>query len=100
MFAVWRVADDVDFAIVLEGIKKSVAEQITKAIKIPTIGIGASEKCDGQVLVLEDMLGLTEKAPKFVKIYDNLSKNVKAAVKKYNSEVKSKKFPAKENCYE
>jgi 3-methyl-2-oxobutanoate hydroxymethyltransferase len=87
------------FAIVLEGIKKTAADKITKAIKIPTIGIGASVQCDGQVLVTDDMLGLFEQSPKFVKHYADIKKIILKAVKSYTTEVSSKKFPGEENCY-
>ena len=81
-------------AILLEGILTKIAKKITSLSHIPTIGIGASEFCDGQILVSEDMLGLfTEYHPKFVKKYSNLSKNIQSAVKKYVEEVNNKKFP-------
>ena len=88
------------FARVLEGVTAEVAENITKTIKIPTIGIGASSACDGQVLVTEDMLGVTQGyIPKFVKKYANLAKYVENAVKQYADEVKTRKFPSAEFCY-
>ena len=81
-------------AILLEGILTKIAKKITSLSHIPTIGIGASEFCDGQILVSEDMLGLfIEYHPKFVKKYSNLSKNIQSAVKKYVEEVNNKKFP-------
>lgn len=88
------------FAVVIESCEKSLAEKITKKVKIPTIGIGASEQCDGQVLVLDDMLGLSAAPyPKFVKNFSNLSEEVKLAVKKYSSSVKSRKFPELQHCF-
>ena len=84
------------FALVIEGVPAKLAEKITKAVNIPTIGIGASEKCDGQILVIDDLLGLnTEFKPKFVKNYSNLAKEISTAVKKYSAEVTNRKFPSK-----
>ncbi len=87
------------FAIVLEGVKRTAADKITKAVKIPVIGIGASPKCDGQVLVSDDMLGLTGSKIKFVKQYADLASTIKKAAKKYADEVKSGKFPSDEHLY-
>lgn len=87
------------FAVVVEGVKQKVAEAVTKAIAIPTIGIGASAECDGQVLVVEDMLGLTENPPKFVKKFAGLNAQISDAVKEYAAEVRGKQFPKDENCY-
>ncbi len=87
------------FSVVIEGVKKSLADKICKISKIPVIGIGASENCDGQVLVTEDMLGFFDETPKFVKKYSNIKEVISNAVKKYSSEVKSQKFPTKENLY-
>lgn len=87
------------FAVVLEGAVKSVADEICKIAKIPVIGIGASDKCDGQVLVTEDMLGFFDKTPKFVKKYANLRKTISKAVSDYAKEVRSNQFPGKENLY-
>lgn len=88
------------FAVVLEGIPKVVADEITKTISIPTIGIGASNNCDGQVLVYQDMLGMfSDFTPKFVKKYANVGEVMTAAFKKYIEEVKSGAFPAEENFY-
>ena len=89
------------FAIVLELVKSDVAKEITKSLKIPTIGIGAGKDCDGQVLVINDILGLYDKfTPKFVKKYANLAEETKKAVKKYISEVKSEKFPDEEHSFQ
>jgi len=87
------------FSIVLECIKKETAKQITQALKIPTIGIGSSNYCDGQVLVTEDLIGLSGFYPKFVKKYANISKIIKKSVQKYRKEVISKRFPSKNNSY-
>ena len=87
------------FSIVLECISKSTSEKITKSIKIPTIGIGSSSKCDGQILVTDDILGLSGFYPKFVKKYTNLKKIIEKAVKKYSQEVKKGKFPRKKNSF-
>ena len=77
-----------------------LAAEITNSVKIPTIGIGASAKCDGQVLVTEDMLGLTNISPKFVKEYTNLRLPIEKAIKEYVSDVKSEKFPTSEHIYQ
>jgi 3-methyl-2-oxobutanoate hydroxymethyltransferase len=76
-----------------------LAAKITAEIAIPTIGIGASPACDGQILVMEDMLGLNPKPPKFVKTYANLGADIEAAVKAYAGEVRSRTFPGKDNVY-
>ena len=93
------VADAGAFALVLEGVKETVARQITAEIEIPTIGIGASPACDGQVLVLDDMLGLSGKVPGFVKHYGQLGERVKEAVGQYAQEVRDGSFPSAEFCY-
>ena len=85
------------FSIVLECITPYAAKLITKKIKIPSIGIGASSFCDGQILVTDDMLGLSGFYPKFVKKYLDLNRVIEKAVKKYTSEVKFNKFPSKKN---
>lgn len=86
------------FALVIEATPAILAERITKEISIPTIGIGASENCDGQVLVIDDLLGLNQEfTPKFVKKYENLAEKISAAVADFSKDVKAKKFPAKEN---
>jgi len=88
------------FAIVLEAIPSSLAKIVTEKVCVPTIGIGAGPYCDGQILVSDDMLGLTEvPLPKFVKQYANLKEATLRAFKKFNDEVKSKKFPGPENSY-
>ncbi|MCG7492579.1 3-methyl-2-oxobutanoate hydroxymethyltransferase [Thalassobius sp. Cn5-15] len=93
------VAEAGAFALVLEGMVEPLAAKITKQIDIPTIGIGASVECDGQILVLEDMLGLNAWTPKFVKKYGDLGPAIEQAVSDYATEVKSRAFPAKEHTY-
>ena len=87
------------FSIVLECIESSLAKQITKSLKIPTIGIGASSHCDGQVLVTDDLIGLNSINARFVKKYSNLKKTINSAVIKFKKEVKNKKFPNKKHSY-
>ena len=87
------------FAIVLEAVKNETAKEVMKLSKVPIIGIGASKKCDGQILVLEDMLGMFKKVPKFVKKYSNLRGYIKKAVKEYAKDIKNEKFPTKNNIY-
>ena len=85
------------FSIVLECLSPQSAKMISDKIKIPTIGIGSSSHCDGQILVTDDMLGLSGFYPKFVKKYANINRIIEKAVKKYTREVKLKKFPSKTN---
>ena len=85
------------FSIVLECLTPLAAKLITQNLRIPTIGIGSSSNCDGQILVTDDMLGMSGFYPKFVKKFANLNKIIEKAVKKYTREVKQKKFPAKKN---
>ena len=87
------------FAIVLECIEKSLAKKITNEIKIPTIGIGSSVNCDGQILVTDDIIGLTNTKIKFVKKYISISKNIGNAVKRFRQEVQLKKYPTKKYSY-
>lgn len=88
------------FALVLEGIPGELAEEITGDLKIPTIGIGAGPKCDGQILVLHDLLGLSQDfMPKFVKQYAQLADNLKNAVTEYIQEVENETFPGREHTY-
>jgi 3-methyl-2-oxobutanoate hydroxymethyltransferase len=93
------VEDAGAFSIVLEGMAEPLAAEITSILSIPTIGIGASPKCDGQILVTEDILGLSNVAPKFVKKYDDLDKRIKKAVNQYSFEVKNRLFPSKDHIY-
>ena len=87
------------FSIVLECVEKKLAGKITNLIKIPTIGIGSSNKCDGQILVIDDILGLTESKMRFVKKYVNLKKLIAHGAKKFKNEVKSKKYPSQKHTY-
>jgi len=87
------------FSIVLECVESSLAKEITKIISIPTIGIGASVNCDGQVLVTDDLIGLNPIKVRFVKRFANITKQINSAIIKYKNEVKSKKFPKKINSY-
>lgn len=87
------------FAVVLEGMAEPLAAKITRDISVPTIGIGASADCDGQILVMEDMLGLNPSPPKFVRQYASLGPAIENAVKAYASEVRSRQFPGRENVY-
>ncbi len=87
--------------LLLEGITRNLAKLITKSVSIPTIGIGASKFCDGQVLVFDDLINLSnnEYKPKFIKTYMNFNKLSKDAVRKFHNEVKNKKFPSKKFSY-
>jgi len=87
------------FAIVLECVKTTTAKQITQLLKIPTIGIGSSINCDGQVLVTDDLIGLNNTKIKFVKKFINIKKYLSLGLKKFASEVKSKKYPLKKHSY-
>ena len=87
------------FSIVLECVESSLAKLITKTLTIPTIGIGASANCDGQVLVTDDLLGLNPINVKFIKKYSNLRKIISVAISKYKREVKNLKFPQKKHSY-
>ena len=87
------------FGIVLECIYTDIAKRITNSVKIPTIGIGASVHCDGQVLVSDDIFGLTDAKIKFVKKYANIKKAINSAASKFKQEVKSKKYPTKKYSY-
>jgi len=87
------------FAIVLECVESSLSKTITKEIKIPTIGIGSSNNCDGQILVTDDILGLTDSKIKFVKKFVDVKKLIAEGAKKFNAEVKSKKYPSKKYSY-
>ena len=87
------------FSFVLEGVEKTLSKIITKNSKVPTIGIGASENCDGQILVTDDLIGLTKSKIKFVKEFSNIRKIISNGVKKYRYEVLNKKFPSKKYSY-
>ena len=87
------------FSMVLECVESSLAKEITKSINVPTIGIGASVNCDGQVLVTDDLIGLSNIKVRFVKKYLNIKKQINNAVLKYKQDVTEKKFPAKKHSY-
>ncbi len=93
------VAEAGAFAVVIEGVVESLATEITRTIAIPTIGIGASAACDGQVLVVDDMLGLFERSPKFVKKYADMRSVITTAASTYAAEVRSGQFPSDAQCY-
>jgi 3-methyl-2-oxobutanoate hydroxymethyltransferase len=87
------------FSVVVEAVAEPLARRITETIAIPTIGIGASAACDGQVLVLEDMLGLSARVPKFVRRYGELGPMIEAAIQGYANVVRSRAFPGPEHVY-
>jgi 3-methyl-2-oxobutanoate hydroxymethyltransferase len=93
------VAEAGAFAVVLEALAELLAARITKQVSIPTIGIGASAECDGQILVLEDMLGLSPRVPKFVKEYAQIGEAIENAVKAYANEVRARVFPSDAYTY-
>ena len=93
------VAEAGCFALVLEGVMEEIAAEATKAVACPTIGIGASASCDGQILVTEDMMGLFERTPRFVKRFGDLAGEIGAAAAAYAGEVKSRAFPTEEQIY-
>jgi 3-methyl-2-oxobutanoate hydroxymethyltransferase len=87
------------FAVVIEAVAEPLARKLTSAVAIPTIGIGASVACDGQILVLEDMLGLSPRVPRFVKRYGTLGPGIEKAIADYAAEVRSRTFPGPEHVY-
>jgi 3-methyl-2-oxobutanoate hydroxymethyltransferase len=87
------------FSMVIEAVAEPLAKKLTGAVAVPTIGIGASPACDGQILVLEDMLGLSPRVPKFVKRYGELGPSIEKAVADYAAEVRERRFPAAEHTY-
>jgi 3-methyl-2-oxobutanoate hydroxymethyltransferase len=87
------------FSVVIEAVAEPLARRITEEVPIPTIGIGASPACDGQILVLEDMLGLSPQVPKFVKRYADLRPSIGKAVEDYAAEVRARRFPGPEHVY-
>lgn len=87
------------FAVVIEGVLESIAVEITQKVTCPTIGIGASAQCDGQVLVADDMLGMFERVPKFVKRYGDMASVVSKAAKQYAEEVRDRSFPTQDQIY-
>ncbi len=88
------------FAVVVEGVVEPIAIAVTEAISCPTIGIGASARCDGQVLVTEDMLGMFERVPRFVKRYESLAETISQGVARYADEVRSRSFPSSDQTYQ
>ena len=88
------------FAMVVEGVVEPIAIELTKAVKCPTIGIGASAQCDGQVLVTEDMLGMFERVPRFVKRYEEIAETISATAARYAAEVRDRSFPGIEQTYQ
>jgi 3-methyl-2-oxobutanoate hydroxymethyltransferase len=96
-----RAVDDAGaFCIVVEGVLEGIATDITRAVKAPVIGIGASAECDGQVLVIDDMLGMFERTPRFVKRYDDLAARIGEAARSYADEVRSRSFPTADQTYQ
>jgi 3-methyl-2-oxobutanoate hydroxymethyltransferase len=93
------VAEAGCFLLVVEGVMEAIAAEVTRAVACPTIGIGASAECDGQVLVTEDMLGLFERTPRFVKRYDDLAARIEQAAAAYAGEVRGRTFPGEEQVY-
>nr|MDP9414499.1 3-methyl-2-oxobutanoate hydroxymethyltransferase [Pseudomonadota bacterium] len=87
------------FALVLEGVMEAIAVEATRSVACPTIGIGASAECDGQVLVTEDMLGLFERTPRFVKRFDDLAGRISAAAESYSAAVRTRSFPGEDHIY-
>lgn len=87
------------FSLVVEGVMEALADQITEAVAIPTIGIGASARCDGQILVLDDMLGLSGRVPRFVRKFSDLGPRAEEAIAEYAAAVRDRSFPAAEQTY-
>jgi len=87
------------FAIVIECVVESLAKKITNNVSVPTIGIGASKSCDGQILVTDDMIGLSSFRPRFVKKYSNIKKVIEKSIKNYCSDVKHRRFPSSQHVY-
>nr|WP_205524082.1 3-methyl-2-oxobutanoate hydroxymethyltransferase [Oceanomicrobium pacificus] len=87
------------FAVVIEGVAEPLAAKITRSLTIPTIGIGASAECDGQILVFEDMIGLFPRVPTFVKRYGNMEEMMRDGVTRYAEEVRARRFPGSEHTY-
>lgn len=87
------------FSVVVEGVAASLADRLTRQLRIPTIGIGASANCDGQILVFEDMVGLLPRVPTFVKRYGTMEEMMLAATEQYAEEVRTRRFPGEEHTY-
>ena len=94
------LADAGAFAIVVEGVVEPIAIAVTRAVPCPTIGIGASAQCDGQVLVTEDMLGMFDRVPRFVKRYEEIAEVIARAAERYAGEVRARTFPGIEQTYQ
>jgi 3-methyl-2-oxobutanoate hydroxymethyltransferase len=94
------VAEAGAFSVVLEGLVEPLADEITQQIAVPTIGIGASARCDGQILVLEDMLGLNDRVPRFVRTFGDLATGMDAALSAYAEAVRERRFPGEANVYQ
>ena len=93
------VADAGAFAMVLEGVMEELADIVTASVAIPVVGIGASVRCDGQVLVTEDMLGMFERVPRFVKRFDNIAEIIGNAAQRYATDVRDRRFPTDDQVY-
>ena len=93
------VSDAGAFSVVIEGVAAPLADKLTEIVPIPTIGIGASANCDGQILVLEDMLGLSDWVPKFVKKFGSIKDHIEESVTSYADAVRDQSFPATEHTY-
>ncbi|EQB32495.1 3-methyl-2-oxobutanoate hydroxymethyltransferase [Sphingobium ummariense] len=93
------VAEAGAFALVLEGVMEELAVAVTESVDIPVIGIGASARCDGQVLVTEDMLGMFDRVPRFVKRYENIAETIDGAAARYAAEVRDRSFPTEDQVY-
>lgn len=94
------LADAGAFAVVVEGVVEPIAVAVTEAVECLVIGIGGSARCDGQVLVTEDMLGMFERVPRFVKRYENIAETISGAVERYASEVRARTFPGIDQTYQ
>ncbi|OYW44603.1 MAG: 3-methyl-2-oxobutanoate hydroxymethyltransferase [Sphingomonadales bacterium 32-68-7] len=94
------LADAGAFAIVVEGVVEPIAVAVTEAVPCPTIGIGASARCDGQVLVTEDLLGMFERVPRFVKRYEDIAALISGAAQRYAADVRNRTFPGPEQTYQ
>jgi 3-methyl-2-oxobutanoate hydroxymethyltransferase len=93
------VADAGAFCIVVEGVMEDIANEVASSVAPPIIGIGASAQCDGQVLVIDDMLGMFERTPRFVKRYDDLAARISEAARAYADEVRARSFPTADQTY-
>lgn len=93
------VADAGAFAMVIEGVMEDIAIAVTDSVDVPVIGIGASAHCDGQVLVAEDMLGMFERVPRFVKRYENIAETIGNAAARYAADVRNRNFPTEDQVY-